>query len=228
MIAVSVSLSCWDSPAPLGLRPNPVCRQGGSHCRVQPAGPDTASTRGRYVLAPRRRLAGRVRACPAGPAAECRAIDRVLDLGGQEGNRKGPRPGHVLRGRLRPQPLRDLPRGPHARGRPGRPRRAPSAAALADAKEQSNRWQVHWIKRWDLKRPLDDAQIHAIKEALAHGHPVACGLRGPRSSKATNCSRCRRPMPWKTVIALRWSVTWTTPEQRRGIPVPQQLGTEVG
>ncbi|MGA2068528.1 MAG: C1 family peptidase [Thermoguttaceae bacterium] len=66
---------------------------------------------------------------------------------------------------------------------PGHARHPPSAAALADAKQQSNRWEVHWIKRWDLKRPLDDAQIRAIKEALAHGHPVACGLRWPKTLK---------------------------------------------
>jgi hypothetical protein len=66
---------------------------------------------------------------------------------------------------------------------PGRARRAPSAEALADAKAQSNRWKAHWIKRWDLKRPLDDAQTRAIKEALAHGHPVACGLRWPKDLK---------------------------------------------
>ncbi len=65
----------------------------------------------------------------------------------------------------------------------GHARHAPSQAALADAKEQSNRWKVHWIKHWDLKQPLDDAQIHAIKAALAHGHPVACGLRWPKTLK---------------------------------------------
>ena len=65
----------------------------------------------------------------------------------------------------------------------GAARKAPSPAALADARQQSNRWQTHWIKRWDLKRPLDEAQIRAIKEALAHGHPVACGLRWPKVLK---------------------------------------------
>ena len=65
----------------------------------------------------------------------------------------------------------------------GHPRRPPSAEALADAKEESNRWKTHWIKRWDLSHPLDDAQIRAIKEALAHNHPVACGLRWPKTLK---------------------------------------------
>ena len=61
------------------------------------------------------------------------------------------------------------------------PRRAPSAAALADAKGRSGRWNIHWIKRWDVKLPLSDQEFHAIKAALARGHPVACGLRWPKS-----------------------------------------------
>jgi hypothetical protein len=65
-------------------------------------------------------------------------------------------------------------------------RRPPSAAALADAKQESNRWKVHWIKRWDLKRPLDEVQLRAIKEALVLGHPVACGLRWPKVLKGSD------------------------------------------
>jgi len=61
------------------------------------------------------------------------------------------------------------------------PRRAPAAAALADAKGRSGRWSIHWIKRWDVKRPLSDRELHTIKAALANGHPVACGLRWPKS-----------------------------------------------
>jgi hypothetical protein len=67
----------------------------------------------------------------------------------------------------------------------GGARHPPSPAALADAKPASNRWKDHWIKRWDLKRPLDEAQVRAIKEALAHGHPVACGLRWPKVLKGS-------------------------------------------
>jgi len=59
--------------------------------------------------------------------------------------------------------------------------RKPSAAALADAAGRSARWKVQWIRRWDLKRPLSDAELLAIKAALAGGHPVACGLRWPIS-----------------------------------------------
>jgi len=60
-------------------------------------------------------------------------------------------------------------------------RHKPSAAALADAKARSGRWQVNWIKRWDVQAPLTDEQMTAIKQALARGHPVACGLRWPKS-----------------------------------------------
>jgi hypothetical protein len=61
--------------------------------------------------------------------------------------------------------------------------RTPSAAALADAKQQCNRWKAHWIKRWDLKRPMSDQQLQALKVALARGHPAACGLRWPKTLK---------------------------------------------
>ena len=61
--------------------------------------------------------------------------------------------------------------------------RKPSAAALADAAGRGSRWRVHWIKRWDVKQPLSDAELLAIKMALAGGHPVACGLRWPISPR---------------------------------------------
>ena len=58
--------------------------------------------------------------------------------------------------------------------------RRPSPTALTNAKEESWRWQAHWIKRWDVQNPLSPPQILAIREALAAGHPVACGLRWPK------------------------------------------------
>ncbi len=61
----------------------------------------------------------------------------------------------------------------------------PSPAALADAKKESHRWQVHWIRRWDVARPMEEAQLSAIDSALAHGHPVACGLRWPKTLKGS-------------------------------------------
>ena len=59
----------------------------------------------------------------------------------------------------------------------------PSVAALADAKKESHRWKVHWVRRWNIARPMEDAQLLAIEEALAAGHPVACGLRWPKTLK---------------------------------------------
>jgi len=59
----------------------------------------------------------------------------------------------------------------------------PSAQALADARDRSQRWRVHWIRRWDVSRPLTDAEMTAIKQAIAHHHPVACGMRWPKTVK---------------------------------------------
>ena len=61
--------------------------------------------------------------------------------------------------------------------------RKPSAAALADAAGRRARWKVQWIRRWDVLRPLSDAELLAIKAALASGHPVACGMRWPVSPR---------------------------------------------
>lgn len=59
--------------------------------------------------------------------------------------------------------------------------RKPSAPALADARQLRERWQVEWIKRWSTSAQLTDRQLLQIKLALAHGHPVACGLRWPNN-----------------------------------------------
>lgn len=63
------------------------------------------------------------------------------------------------------------------------PHRHPSPQALAGARRLSERWKVKWIKRWDLKNPLSDRQIHELKQALASHHPVACGMRWPKHDK---------------------------------------------
>ncbi|MGO9571956.1 MAG: C1 family peptidase [Desulfomonilaceae bacterium] len=63
------------------------------------------------------------------------------------------------------------------------PGRKPSLAAIKDARSRSGRWNAYWIKRWDPKSPLREPQMLAIKKALASGHPVACGLRWPKSQK---------------------------------------------
>lgn len=72
-------------------------------------------------------------------------------------------------------------------------KRKPSAKALADAKERAGRWNVGWIKRWDLKRPLGEDELLAIKKALAGGHPVACGLRWPKALKGHALSQVPAP-----------------------------------
>jgi Papain family cysteine protease len=59
-------------------------------------------------------------------------------------------------------------------------RRKPSDKALLDARARSERWKVHWIKRWDVKSGLSAVELAQIKQALAHGHAVACGLRWPK------------------------------------------------
>jgi hypothetical protein len=60
------------------------------------------------------------------------------------------------------------------------PGRKPSHEALIDARLLSERWKIHWIKRWDVKTGLNAGELVEIKQALAHGHPVACGLRWPK------------------------------------------------
>jgi hypothetical protein len=61
------------------------------------------------------------------------------------------------------------------------PNRKPSAAALGEARRLEQRWRVNWIKRWSVDSPLTDGQLAEIKQALANRHPVACGLRWPKS-----------------------------------------------
>jgi len=45
---------------------------------------------------------------------------------------------------------------------------------LANAKEESRRWKVHWIKRWDIQCPLSPPQIFAIRQALAARQLTLC------------------------------------------------------
>ena len=73
-----------------------------------------------------------------------------------------------------------MPYGPKTRAQ-----RRPSQQAVADARELAERWQVEWIKRWSVDRRLTDRQLVEIKQSLAHGHPVACGLRWPKELKGS-------------------------------------------
>lgn len=59
----------------------------------------------------------------------------------------------------------------------------PSEGAIDAARDLRERWRIHWIKLWDVKQPLSDEQMDAIRSALAAGHPVACGLRWPHRGR---------------------------------------------
>ena len=60
-------------------------------------------------------------------------------------------------------------------------RHGPSAKALENARSLAGHWRVQWVRRWNVARPLDGSELKGIKEALALGHPVACGLRWPKT-----------------------------------------------
>jgi len=61
------------------------------------------------------------------------------------------------------------------------PHRKPSAEALAESQPLRQRWQAKWIKRWSIDAALTEPEMLEIKRALAGGHPVACGLRWPKT-----------------------------------------------
>jgi hypothetical protein len=62
----------------------------------------------------------------------------------------------------------------------GNRKHGPSDEAQADARSRSERWKVHWIKRWDVETGINARELMEIKQTLALGHPVACGLRWPK------------------------------------------------
>lgn len=65
----------------------------------------------------------------------------------------------------------------------------PGKEAIENAKQLSGCWRVHWIKRWDTTKPLSEAQFFEIQDALAAGHPVACGLRWPKQDQGASILR---------------------------------------
>jgi Papain family cysteine protease len=65
------------------------------------------------------------------------------------------------------------------------PGEKPSQRALADARTRSQRWRVHWIRRWNVSRPLNEGELTGIKQAIANHHPVACGMRWPKAMKGS-------------------------------------------
>ncbi len=67
------------------------------------------------------------------------------------------------------------------------PAQIPGAAAMADAKTRLGLGlRLNWIKEWDVKTGLTDAQLSAIKKTLRDGWVVAGGLRWPKQAKWTN------------------------------------------
>jgi hypothetical protein len=72
---------------------------------------------------------------------------------------------------------------PYSTGRNAR--HEPSPEALKNARELAGHWRVHWVRRWNVARTLDDSELNGIKEALALGHPVACGLRWPKTLRGS-------------------------------------------
>ncbi len=75
----------------------------------------------------------------------------------------------------------------------GSSRTRPSAEALKAARELDHCWRVHWVKRWDVKTRLTDQQLTEIKKALANEHPVACGLRWPKTLSGSDITAVPPP-----------------------------------
>ncbi len=62
--------------------------------------------------------------------------------------------------------------------------RRPSPTALANAKEESWRWRVHWIKRWDVQKP--------VEPAADSGHPGSTCRRPSRCLRAAMAQAASR------------------------------------
>jgi Papain family cysteine protease len=75
----------------------------------------------------------------------------------------------------------------------GKARHAPSPKARERAREMAGHWRVHWLRRWNVARPLNDAELERIKAALVSGHPVACGLRWPKQKFGAVLREVPRP-----------------------------------
>lgn len=62
----------------------------------------------------------------------------------------------------------------------------PPPAAREDALRRRRRRSAvsaRWLKEWDVRTGLSDAQMTAVRTVLAEGHPVACGLRWPKQER---------------------------------------------
>jgi hypothetical protein len=64
------------------------------------------------------------------------------------------------------------------------PGRAPSAAAMADAKTRLGLGlRLHWIKEWNVNTGLTEDQFAQIKRTLSQGWPVCGGFRWPKQEQ---------------------------------------------
>ncbi len=64
------------------------------------------------------------------------------------------------------------------------PARAPSDAARKSAHAiQSLGWRLHWIKEWDSRRGLNEAEFHNVRKTLASGQPVCGGFLWPKKQE---------------------------------------------
>lgn len=64
------------------------------------------------------------------------------------------------------------------------PRHRPTDAALDRARElRQAGLRINWIKKWDVKTGLTDAQFLEIKETLARRWPVCGGFRWPKKER---------------------------------------------
>lgn len=59
---------------------------------------------------------------------------------------------------------------------------SPSVEARTDARTRRS-ISARWIKQWDVKTGMTPEMIVRIKEELAGGHPVAIGMRWPKSAQ---------------------------------------------
>ena len=120
-----------------------------------------------------------------------RAFHEILSTGDATVTRAENNPTAPTGARIAGPPIWTLPRcREEAQASPGCPTPAKAIRhasrpykALADAKEQSWRWKVEWIKRWDNRHSLTHGELLAIKHSLAKGHPLACGFRRPKAMK---------------------------------------------
>ncbi len=96
----------------------------------------------------------------------------------------------------------------------------PSAKSLENARSLAGHWRVQWVRRWNVARPLDGSELEGIKQALALGHPVACGLRKWVALAAlSNRHRSTDPSPVRVIEQLLQART----ERRREAGRPGRI-----